>query len=92
MALKKFTKDPDAVLDYTINWAKWLPEGDQIVAVTTPDAEAGITVDSASFTATTTTVWVSGGSVGQTYKVPVHIETSGGREDDQTLEFRVREQ
>ena len=25
-----YLKDPDAVLDYTVDWGAWLPEGDQL--------------------------------------------------------------
>jgi hypothetical protein len=86
----KFTKDPDAVLDYQIDWAQWLTEGDVIVASTfTP--EAGITVDSTAFLDTSTTVWMSGGTVGETYKVVNHITTDGGRQDDRTITFTIKE-
>lgn len=89
MALKKFVKDPDAVLDYTIDWSEWLAEGDTITAVSaTPDT--GITVDSSAFTVTTTTIWVSGGVTG-TYNIVVHVTTNGGREDDRTIEIQMKE-
>lgn len=86
----RFTKDPDAVLDYQVNWFRWLIEGDFITAVAF-DPDSGITVEDSSFTDTTTTVWLSGGTVGVTYKVVCHITTDAGREDDRTLQIAVKE-
>jgi hypothetical protein len=86
----KFKKDPDAVLDYTLNWTDWLVSGDTITAATsTPDS--GITVDSTSFTTTATTTWLSGGTAGTTYSVVVHVTTDDGREDDRTITIAVQD-
>lgn len=85
-----FIKDPDAVLDYTINWAAWL-DGDTISTSTWTVAD-GITIDSEAETTTTTTVWFSGGTVGQDYNATNHIVTVAGREDDRTICIRVRQQ
>lgn len=84
-----FTKDPDAVLDYTINWATWLGNDTISTSAWTPDS--GITVDSDTNTTTTATVWLSGGTVGTSYAVTNHIVTAAGREDDRTITVRVRE-
>ncbi len=82
------TKDPDAVLDYTLDWSRELVGGDTIIAaVFTPDT--GITIDSDSFTDSTTTVWLSGGEDGTTYEVSVHITTAAGRQDDRVIEIAV---
>lgn len=93
MAVKpigKYPKDPDAVLDYPINWAPYLAGGDTITdAVAT--AEAGLTVDSTEFTTTTTTAWLSGGTDGTKYLVTTHITTAEGREDDRTIEIDCKE-
>lgn len=92
MAIAKFTKDPDAVLDYTIDWSAWLPPGDTIVdAVATSSAPDKLVVDSTSHTTDETTVWLSGGEVGQTYDVVTHITTNDGREDDRTITIVVKE-
>lgn len=68
-------KDPQAQLDYTFNWSQWLPGGSTIASViwTIP---AGITQIASSFTNTTATVWVSGGTVGTTYTVTCRITTN----------------
>lgn len=90
MAIKKFTKDPNAKLDYTIDWSAWLPDGDTIVSMT-PTADAGITIDSSSNTVATSTVWLSGGVAGSSYDVTMHVVTNGGREDDRTITITCKE-
>ena len=89
MAFTKFTKDPQAVLDYVIDWSAWLGE-DTISASewTVPD---GITLDSDSFTDTTATAWLSGGTAGESYDVTNEIVTDGGRTDDRTITIQVKQ-
>lgn len=89
--MSSYVKDPAAVLDYSINWTDWLPDGDTITT-STWTADAGITMDSDSNTTTAATVWVSGGTVGESYNLVNHIVTADGREDDRTIIIRVREQ
>lgn len=84
-----FFKDPQAVLDYAIDWAAWL--GDDTIAESTWTAPAGITIDSSESSATAATVWVSGGTVGQTYRLTNHIVTAAGREEDRTITLTVQE-
>ena len=86
---RQFQKDPDAVLDYQVDWSTWLA-GDTIQShtVTAPD---GLTVDSHSATSTAVTMWLSGGDAGVTYPVVCHIVTAAGREDDRTLLITIRE-
>ena len=88
-----FTKDPNAVLDYTIDWSRWL--GTDTI-LTTPSGTAwtvptGITKVSDSKTTTTATVWLSGGTAGTDYTVTCRISTVGGRIDDCSIKIQVRE-
>jgi hypothetical protein len=85
-----FTKDPDAVLDYQIDWSDWLPEGDTI-STSVWSVGAGLTEDSDTNTTTTATVWVSGGTVGSSYQATNHIVTAQGREEDRTIVIKVSE-
>lgn len=89
MATDIFTKDPDALLDYEIDWATWL-NGDQIT-VSSWAVPAGITSPTDTNTTTTTTIWLSGGTAGQWYDCVNHITTAAGREDDRTLAIYIRE-
>ena len=93
----RFLKDSDAVLDYLFDWAAstngngatdWLSAGETI-ADHTITATTGLTVDSSSLanTAASVVVWLSGGTVGNSYDVTCHITTSAGREDDRTIKI-----
>jgi hypothetical protein len=89
-----FIKFTDAVKDYEVDWTAWLDD-DVITASTwTPD-DSGIVVQSMSHTATTTTVWLSGGPAttdGNAVRCVVinHITTTGGRQEDYILNIDVR--
>jgi hypothetical protein len=84
-------KDPNAVLDYVIDWgSKWLEAGDEI-STSIWTVPTGITKDSDSKTTTTTTIWLSGGTDGESYDIVNRIVTTGGRTDDRTITIIVRE-
>lgn len=90
----KYTKDPDAVLDYLVDWSAWLPTGDTITASTftvNSEDDGAIVVDDTLFDSTTTTVWLSGGVAGEKYTVTNHITTADGREDDRSITISVKE-
>lgn len=84
------TKDPNAVLDYGHDWAGWLSDGETITA-STWTVDAGLTKNSDTHDTTTTTVWLSGGTAGTTYRATNRITTSGGRTDDRTMRIDVRD-
>lgn len=96
----QFEKDPAAVLDYKFDWksltngsglSDWLATGETI-STKTVTADTGITKVSDSLTDTNTsvTVWLSGGTAGQSYKVVCQIVTSDGRTDERTMVIKVR--
>ncbi len=85
-------KDPDEIKDYSLNWAALLAvDSDTIVtsdwAVVTG---SGLTIDSTSDSDTTTTVWLSGGTIGVTYELRNRVTTLGGRTYDQTVKLRCK--
>lgn len=84
-----FPKDPNAVLDYTIDWTRWLA-GDQ-VATSEWLVPTGLTKVGDSKTASSATVWLSGGTAGQSYMVTNRITTTGGRTEDRSFTIRVEE-
>lgn len=90
--MSTYLKDPDAVLDYQVDWSAWLASGETI-STHTVTADDGITVDSSSITddSTTVTAWVSGGTAGRKYRVTYHITTSEGREEDRTIRLWVQQ-
>lgn len=84
--------DPQARLDYAIDWSAWLQSGETINASTwsVPDGITQATPEP-SETDGVATIWLTGGTVGQNYMVTNHITTSMGREDDRSLFLRVTE-
>jgi hypothetical protein len=86
MAIETFIKDPDAVLDYAMDWTDWLDDSETISSHTVT-VDDGLTKDSDSESSGIVTIWLSGGTANTTYNVVVHITTSDSRTDDRT--FRV---
>jgi hypothetical protein len=83
-------KDPDAVLDYSIDWSAWLGSD----TITTSEwfvdgADTDLAVDSDSKSTTATTVWLSGGTLGVTYTATNRITTADGRTDDRSISVQI---
>jgi len=99
MALSYPNKDPDAVLDYGLDWTAWLPSGDTIQSsewIVTMNSGAvvmsgGLVVDSSTHDSNSTLVWLSGGDAGTTYKLTNRIITTDGRTQDQTVSIIIEE-
>lgn len=70
-------KDPDSKLNFTVDWTDWL-EGLSIGGSTWARAtgSTGITVVTSSNTTKKSTIVVSGGTSGETYKIINRITTS----------------
>jgi hypothetical protein len=88
--IKTFSKDPAAKLDFLFDWSAWLPIGDTISTSAwaidvAPDASLAIAGSPApSNTTTTTTVWLTGGTLGQRYVLRNRVVTVGGRTEDKS--------
>jgi hypothetical protein len=106
MALKKFIKDPNAKLDYVLDWSDWLATGDTVssaAATVSPTGglmisgtAAGTFSNSASVSLTVTssylvTVWAKDGTAGSSYDITVRVTTASGRIDDRTITITCRE-
>lgn len=87
-------KDPDAKLPFAVDWSAWLAaEGDTAASVTWL-VPTGITKESSpaeTLADGKATVWLSGGTSGETYSIVCRMTTVGGRVDDRTLQVRVRD-
>lgn len=81
-------KDPDEVKDYEITWALLL--GTDTIATSTWVVPAGITKDSSTNTTTTTTIWLSSGTAGETYSLLNRITTAGLRTYDRTVKLKMK--
>lgn len=96
-----FLKDPDEVLDYKFDFAAltngngatdYLESGETISSETVT-AGAGITLDSETITDSNTsvTIWLSGGTAGNTYTVTCQIATSASRTVERSIYVTVAE-
>lgn len=97
MSLGTRFQDPDASLDYSIDWTAWLQDGETITSsdwTITPTGVGALTEDSSANSTTDTTIWVSGGVLGASYTVTNHIETSHspGRVDDRSFVITIAQQ
>lgn len=84
-------KDSDATLDYPFDWEAWLALVSDSIASQEIIVETGITCDSSSIVDDMVIAWISGGTVGTTYRVTCRIVTSGGRTDDRSIFIKVKE-
>lgn len=84
-----YVQDPNAVLDYNIDWSAWL-NGDTI-STSTWTTHPDLTTSNASMTTTVATVFLTGGTNGKTYKVRNRITTTNGRTDDETFDVIIRD-
>lgn len=87
MSIRTWTKDPNAVLDYTLDWTKWL-DGDTIdtATFTVPN---GLTLDDSTNDTVLATAWLSGGTAGTSYVVRCRITTAGLRTEDRSFTILV---
>jgi hypothetical protein len=85
----QFSKDPNAILDYAIDWSAWL--GTDTIASSTWTVPTGITKVSDTNTTTKTTIWLSGGTAGQVYTLTNRIVTTGVRTEDRSIIIYAQE-
>ena len=87
-------KDPNARKDYGWNWARWLGT-DTLVTSTwflDPSTPTGLVIEDPTWDTTSTTVWLSGGTVGESYGVTNRVETTDGRIEDLSFWVVIRQQ
>lgn len=85
-------KDPNDILDYRIDWSRRLDNGDTIsTAVFSLETAAGLAIQSQSKTDTTATVWLTGGTAGETAEILCRIVTAEARQMDQSVPLAIVE-
>ena len=90
--MKTFTKDPDAKLDYTVDWTDFLAAAsDTISASSFISSSDDLTLEDESMLDGIHTVFVSGGTLNEVYRVTSRIETVGGRINDNSLRLLIKE-
>ena len=88
-------KDPLAELDYSLDWSEYTQSGDSIsTASWSIDAISGdaspLATGASSVVGDTTTVIISGGSVGNIYTVRCTITTTEGLTDRRSFRISVK--
>lgn len=87
--MASYKKDPNATLDYTVDWGPYLtPLGDTIASVLWV-LSSGLAQVSVSNTTTAATIFVSGGVVDADETLTCRITTAGGRIDDRTITLKI---
>ena len=88
------TQDPDEVITWEFDWNvtgdSWL--GADTISSATVTADTGITIDSQSFDNTSVYVTLSGGTVGERYKINCHVVSSSGQEGDKSFWLMIEEE
>ena len=83
------SKDPDSIIDYGLDWnsttyGPWLATGETITT-STWIVPTGLTSVSESNNTTATAIFLSGGTIGETYTLTNRIVTSAGRTEDRSM-------
>jgi hypothetical protein len=84
-------KDPDATLDFAVDWSDWLTGEGDTGASAVWIVPTGLTKVSESFVSGKHVVRLSGGTDGSDYSVTSRITTTGGEVDNRTLRITVRQ-
>lgn len=92
MILETFTKQPNEVQDYDIDFNEYLTSmgGDSITAHVIPLVD-GLDIITSTVVNGVVKVFIGGGTAGQKYVVTVRVNTSGGRVREAEIAIKVRE-
>jgi hypothetical protein len=88
--LATMVKSPADVLDYDLDFGRWMPDNDQIFTATAAIEDSTVTfvIDSVITSQYIAKVWVSGGADGEQGEISVEATTLGGRTKE--VRFRLR--
>jgi len=89
-----YLKDPASSVDYSVDWGEWLAASEAIVSTTWSIDPAGASaplLGVETVSETTRSVFVSGGTLGERYRLSCRIQTDGGRTADRSLIIRIAE-
>jgi hypothetical protein len=89
--LNTYTKQPNDVLDYDIEYADFLSEGDSLASAIATVSPSGLIVHTPLVVGTTIKLWVEGGTSGVKYKITVKTVTTLSRTKEDELIFRVKD-
>ena len=85
-------KDPEAVLDYAVDWGREYLGGDALTESSwtiSPAESGGLSIAASRFDLMVSIVQVGGGNSGRIYRLTNHVMTAEGREDSRSIMLRV---
>ena len=85
-------KDPEALLDYSVDWGADYLSGDTLTEsswTVSPAESGGLSIVSSRYDLLVSTVQVGGGTAGRIYRLTNHVVTAEGREDSRSIMLRV---
>ena len=86
-------KDPDAVLDFTVDWSATLAEGETLVSAQWLIApEGGLQLVAEGGEGAVRSATVGGGRTGEVVRLTSRVVTGLGRSDDRSFYIRIVEQ
>lgn len=89
-----YLKDPSSSVDYSVDWSEWLSDAESITSTTwsiDPSGNSAPSLGAESAMDTTRSVFVSGGTLGERYRLSCRIQTDSGRTVDRGLTIRIAE-
>lgn len=89
--LGRFEKQPAEILDYQVDYADWFENRSDTPASFVTSIPTGITQVASSRNGTVVTTVLSGGTVGESYKITVRLTTSAGMVKEADFVVRVKE-
>lgn len=84
-------KAPEDVLDYDVDFARWLPESDVLDTATTEVTGSSLTVTSIDVSQTQVRVWVEGGAATETAEIELVVTTAQGRTKSVCFRIRIKD-
>jgi hypothetical protein len=84
------TKRPEDVLDYDVDFSRWLATDDTITDAEVTVSDGTVVADDFEFTDQVVKVWLSGGEDGDTVFVTVKATTAQEREKEICFRLRIR--
>lgn len=84
-------KKPADVLDFDVDFARWLPSPDRLSSASSTIENSTAVVDRTEYTDTNAKVWISGGALGETANVTVTVTTQDGRTKQFCFNLKIKE-
>lgn len=84
-------KDPQETIDYAFDWSDFLASGETISASSWTVSSTGLALGTLAATTDTTAAFVTGGTIGDVYRLTNKITTNQTRIAERSVIVRVEE-